>query len=273
MIFSGAYDAFGTEDGPWGNTSPFGDYPPQWSTSPTAGIISVSLAFAPSSTLAWNGGAYLQTIPIAASSTLDLSNAFPVGAQFFASSVLNINLPSLNGLLFAGSSTLVPGDASWVNTPATVVVTNVRTNPPIRVNLPSFTYQVSLSMASKFAIGEPPYAYLAGNTIVLPVTVTQGGSTSTGKTPVNLTGASITFAISQERSPELFDAQPIFTKSIGNGIVVNSATAGTFTITLASSDTLALNGGRYYMECDLTDAAGNVTTLFYGSLALRANLT
>ena len=79
---------------------------------------------------------------------------------------------------------------------------------------------------------------------------------------VDLTGASGSFAVARtSRGPALF------TKS---GSVPGSPT-NRIQFTIAPADTEALNGTFYY-ECEITDAAGRVSTIAFGTVNIKRNL-
>lgn len=53
-------------------------------------------------------------------------------------------------------------------------------------------------------------------------------------------------------------------KTLGGGITVTSAAGGIFEITLDPADTSSLDG-KFHHECQVTDSAGNVITVFTGT--------
>ena len=81
---------------------------------------------------------------------------------------------------------------------------------------------------------------------------------------INLTGATISYVI-------FSGGVATITKTIGSGITVTDATAGTFTITLTSANTASL-AGSYYHECQVTDSSSNISTIFIGSVTINADL-
>lgn len=85
---------------------------------------------------------------------------------------------------------------------------------------------------------------------------------------INLTGATV---VCEARYDTTFSTT-VFSKAIGTGVTVISASAGTFSVTLAPSDTSQL--GNYdqslVYQVRVTDSSGNVTTVQAGKLYLSA---
>lgn len=80
--------------------------------------------------------------------------------------------------------------------------------------------------------------------------------------PVDLTGASGNFALAKNSNgPALFTKAGTLPGSPNNRIE--------FTIAPADTDALA---GTYYYECEVTDQAGRVSTIAFGSVNIKRNL-
>ena len=103
------------------------------------------------------------------------------------------------------------------------------------------------------------YTMFSGDSKVITVTVTDADGAA-----VNLTGATISYVIFDDGSATI-------TKTVGSGITVTDAAAGTFTITLAASDTASL-AGAYYHECQVTDSSGNISTIFTGTVTMNEDM-
>jgi hypothetical protein len=97
--------------------------------------------------------------------------------------------------------------------------------------------------------------YVSGDT--LPINVTAKDETGA---ILDLTGAALVYEVSTGEEPT---QPPMLTKTIGSGITVVSAAAGTFTITLTAGETASMVTGNYFHECEVT-ISGAVYTLFQG---------
>ena len=80
---------------------------------------------------------------------------------------------------------------------------------------------------------------------------------------VDITDATITWRLSQN-----VDSAALITKTVGDGITISDPTNGIFTITLEPSDTAPLSG-RYYHECEITDATGDISTGAVGHATIQ----
>jgi hypothetical protein len=110
-------------------------------------------------------------------------------------------------------------------------------------------------------------AMFSGDTRVLAFTVTQAGDS----TPVDLTGAT---AIKWKCARKLsggFSSTVTLSKALGAGITVTDADAGQLQVLLSPADTAALSG-RFYHELEITDVAGNVSTVAIGTLTIAKDL-
>ena len=109
-------------------------------------------------------------------------------------------------------------------------------------------------------------AMFSGDTRVLAFTITQAG----GSTPVDLTGATIKWRCARKLSGG-FSSTVTLSKSLGAGITVTNADAGQLQVLLSPADTAALSG-RFYHELEITDVAGNVSTVAIGTLTIAKDL-
>lgn len=91
---------------------------------------------------------------------------------------------------------------------------------------------------------------------------------------INLTGFTGTQITCTGRLDPL-DSTPVFTKTIGSGVTITSASTGQFTVTIAASDTSALPDypQSLYYDVKVTDSSGNVTTVQGGKIYLSANIS
>ena len=85
----------------------------------------------------------------------------------------------------------------------------------------------------------------------------------------NLTGCTIRWWFSKQTAsnPYVFSKTALITKSIGSGITVISAIAGTLTIDLASIDTRTLKGD-FYHELEVVDSLGQIQTVLNGTMTI-----
>jgi hypothetical protein len=88
--------------------------------------------------------------------------------------------------------------------------------------------------------------------IVVTVTDSQGGA-------FDLTGAAIAWQLARSAG----STSPAVSKSLGGGIAITDGPNGVFTVTLDPADTAALSG-LYYHEAEVTDGAGNRSTVLSG---------
>lgn len=104
-----------------------------------------------------------------------------------------------------------------------------------------------------------------GDTNKYDVTVTRDGAA------LDLTGATLKFTV--KRSLDDADADAVFQKAIGTGIVVDDVAGGLATLTVAPADTSALPAPRsFHYDLQLTESDGRVTTVAIGSLRLSADV-
>jgi len=103
------------------------------------------------------------------------------------------------------------------------------------------------------------------DTFKFRVTITKNG------TAVNITGATFLFTVKWN----ITDAGSIFTASLGDGIVVNSAINGIIDITFASAKTASLPAYKIILPYDLqmTETSGDVSTVLRGSLIIDPDVT
>jgi hypothetical protein len=107
------------------------------------------------------------------------------------------------------------------------------------------------------------FGIYSGNSPTISITVYQ----SDGVTPLNLTGMT-----AQWRLCSLFDPTPIVTKTVGAGISILNAAAGTVAISLTTADTDNLGGQPYRHELEIIDGAGNRTTVTTGTVTVDQSL-
>lgn len=88
---------------------------------------------------------------------------------------------------------------------------------------------------------------------------------------INLTGATILC----DGRLSATDASPVFSLSVGAGITVVSAVAGTFTVTIPPSATLSLANYEQTLQYDVkvTDSSSNVTTVQSGKIYLTPDIS
>jgi hypothetical protein len=97
---------------------------------------------------------------------------------------------------------------------------------------------------------------------------------SDGITPYDLTSAKLYFTAKE--STAYGDSRAVFQKSSpSTGITVTDATAGEFTVTLASTDTNSLPPKKLRLEYDLQliTSGGTILTLTRGILIVRPDVT
>ena len=83
----------------------------------------------------------------------------------------------------------------------------------------------------------------------------------------DITAATINYSLAAD-----VDSTAIFTKATGgSGITITDAANGVFTIDLATADTATL-AGVYFHECQVTDAAANISTVFVGHVMINKDL-
>jgi hypothetical protein len=105
------------------------------------------------------------------------------------------------------------------------------------------------------------YELFSGNTGVFNVTVLDQDSVAQ-----DITGASARFTVSRRAG----DANPLIDLGVGTGIAITDATNGLVTITVPAADTEPLSGA-YRWELEITDVAGRVATVAYGSITFITN--
>jgi len=101
------------------------------------------------------------------------------------------------------------------------------------------------------------FAMFAGDDIRFRISV-QDQDTN----PVDVsTATDIRFALANQAA-----STPLFTKSLSNGIFVDSANV--FMVDLVPADTEGLNG-KYYFEADITNLSGNTYTVLTGYITVK----
>ena len=81
---------------------------------------------------------------------------------------------------------------------------------------------------------------------------------------VNLAGSTVKWAMKKT----IYSAAPDVAKDTVDGITVTDPNGGRFTISLLPSETRSLSG-TYYHEAEITDANGNVSTIFTGTITIN----
>jgi hypothetical protein len=104
--------------------------------------------------------------------------------------------------------------------------------------------------------------FLGEDKILGPFTVYQQNK----RTPQNITGWSISWML--KRDLDDLDVAAALTKTTAAGITLTTPTSGILNITIADTDTDALEPGRYYHEVKRTDA-GQETVLAIGVCVLK----
>lgn len=94
--------------------------------------------------------------------------------------------------------------------------------------------------------------------------ITLNESPASGQTPTSISGWTITFTLSADTDDA---TAALVTKTIGSGITIVSASAGTFTIALTSADTNQ-TPGKYVYDVRRTNA-GFETVLTKGTLIIN----
>lgn len=103
----------------------------------------------------------------------------------------------------------------------------------------------------------------AGDTLPITVTVTADGTAS--GTPVDLTGATVTFDVALG-----FGGVPIISKSVGDGIALTTPASGVCTVTLDPADTDELYGLYvYWIKAVLDDADATALTPLTGRFIIE----
>ena len=105
----------------------------------------------------------------------------------------------------------------------------------------------------------------AGDDLTLQVSVTDDAGQ-----PVNLTGAQVAWQASRGRA-DRFSSTAVLAKASGTGITVTDAAGGVFEVDLAAADTAGLRGA-FYHEAKVTDAAGDKSTVFTGTMTVLPSL-
>ena len=107
--------------------------------------------------------------------------------------------------------------------------------------------------------------YIRGDTRVITINCFQ----SDGTTPINLTGATVTFTLNANASPT-DDTSAALQK------VVTSHTSpllGITTVTINNADTQTLTPGDYYYDVQIKDASGNYTSLKKDIFTINPDIT
>jgi len=103
------------------------------------------------------------------------------------------------------------------------------------------------------------FTMVTGDTKILNVSIKDPA----GKV-VNILGYSIIWAL----KTSVGNSSTLIKKTIYDGISVTNGAGGIFQIRLESSDTEGMKPAVYYHECEITDSAGNISTVFTGRVSL-----
>ncbi len=107
------------------------------------------------------------------------------------------------------------------------------------------------------------FEMFSGNTRLLEVTVLDQDDAV-----VDLTGAqAVDYSLAKAAGKAA-----IFEKTLGTGVTITDAVNGVLQITLLPADTEDLRG-TFYQELEVTDAAGRITTVLFGTVTIRVNTT
>jgi hypothetical protein len=121
-------------------------------------------------------------------------------------------------------------------------------------------------MATSIALPESGKKIYRGDTIVIQMTVAQGG------VAVDLTGYAIKFTAKKDIK-DADGAASTIQKAIGTGVTVVNAARGEIDVTLAPSDTSGNQSEiTYVWDVQLTKA-GVVTTAGFGTLTISMDVT
>lgn len=111
--------------------------------------------------------------------------------------------------------------------------------------------------------------FFAGNTRVLAFTLTE--SDQAGAAALNLTGASVRWAMAPIGLMGAVSNAVAVRKTNGNGIVVTDPVAGLVEVTLEVPDTASLSGA-FYHELEIVDAQGRAVVVATGQITILRNL-
>lgn len=93
-----------------------------------------------------------------------------------------------------------------------------------------------------------------------------------GTTPLNLTGVQGIWFTAKRSSLDP-DADALVQKSLGSGITVVSAPAGTATITIDAADTVDIEPTVLVWDAQVKDSLGKIRTAAQGTLKITADVT
>lgn len=110
------------------------------------------------------------------------------------------------------------------------------------------------------------FEMISGDTATITVTVDDGAGGV-----VDLTGATVTFAMSKDKPGSRFNATAKITKTVGDGVTLTDPTNGVMTVALDAADTDDLSG-RYHYEIEVTDTSSNVATVTTGIITIKPDL-
>jgi len=102
------------------------------------------------------------------------------------------------------------------------------------------------------------YELFSGDTAIYKVAVKDKDDAAQ-----DITGATCRFVMSKRAG-----GTPLVDLTNGTGITIDDATGGLLTITVPAADSIDLSGA-YRWELQITDAAGRVSTVAFGTVTLR----
>lgn len=114
---------------------------------------------------------------------------------------------------------------------------------------------------AKVKVTQSQLEMTSGNTKVVVVPVLDQDDNG-----IDITGVGAEFKVSKNPG-----SAALFTKAIADGIVLTTPDPGVLTITIAPADTQAL-AGTYYFELTITDPAGRISTIAFGSINIRRDV-
>ena len=118
---------------------------------------------------------------------------------------------------------------------------------------------------------EQDATFYSNNDFVLSFTLYDDDATPV--TVLDITGASLTWALSHSLSANNPNKTPLLIKSTAaGGITITDAPNGLVSVTISDADTEFLRG-TFYHELELTDTSGNKSVQATGTITLLRNVT
>lgn len=107
--------------------------------------------------------------------------------------------------------------------------------------------------------------YIRGDTRIITINCFQ----SDGVTPINLTGATVTFTLNSDSAPTT-DGTAALQKIVTTH---TSPLLGITSITITNTDTQNIAPGDYYYDVQVKDASGNITSLKKDIFTINPDIT